>query len=155
MKPRLLFALALLIVVLMAVVYGQSKTRGPAPPPIPASAPMYPLIGIDVPDMTWSELAAMIAVLAGISGGFQWILTRAIVQPQIEKSIKFSTQDIMRTCLETFATKYQFGLHENGSKLEHEAIGESIQEIVKHMDTENARLTDVRERVRVLEARRG
>lgn len=143
-----------LVLLLAALVYAQGKTRGAAEPAIPASAPVYPLVGIDIADMTWSELAAMVAVLAGISGGFQWIITRVIVQPQIEKSLKAATGEIMKSSLEQFTSKYAFVIHETASTKEHEAIKESIEEIVKHQDVENGRLIDVRERVRVLEARR-
>lgn len=152
------YRLALLVVllfVLVAFLFAQErgKTRSAAPPAIPASSPIFPLPGFDAQGMTWSEILAMISVLASISGGFQWIITRAIVQPQIEKSIKAATKEIMGACIEQFTTKYAFGLHEKSDEANHESVMQQIQDLAEHRDTENERVTDARERIRVLEAR--
>jgi hypothetical protein len=122
----------------VGVLYAQSIT--PAPP--------------SVDQRSWSELAAMVAVLGGVFGLFHWVIARAIIQPQIQASIKMATEEIMASCLEQFTSKYAFMLHEQNSKSHHEAFGESLEQIVKNQDVENERLADVRERVRALEAYR-
>ena len=139
MKHRRFLLLSLLTLVLVGAIYAQ------APGPI--------LPGVD-PQMSWSELGSLLAVLGGISSVFQWIITKAIIQPQIQESVKLATKEIMSNCLDQFTSKYAFMVHEKEEALKQEAVSESMQEIVKSQDEENRRLTDVRERVRVLEAYR-
>jgi len=102
--------------------------------------------------MTWGEVASMMAVLGGICGVFQVIITKVIVQPQIERSIKSATKEIMAACLDQFTSKYAFVVHEAREDGNYSSVKDSIQELALHQDTENERITDVRERVLVLEA---
>ena len=139
MKHRRFLLLTLLLFILASVIYAQGMAT-----PVPGVKP----------DMSWSELAAMVAVLGTLSGVFHWIIARAIIRPQIEESVKLATKEIMAACLDQFTSKYAFMVHEKEEALKQEAVSESMQEIVKSQDEDNRRLTDVRERVRVLEAYR-
>lgn len=139
MKHRRFLLLTAFLFILAGVIYAQGRT-----PSLP---------GVD-PQMSWSELASLLAVLAGISSIFQWIITRAIIQPQIRTSVELATKEIMSKCLDQFTSKYAFVVHESDEKVRHQNINESLQALVEHVDAHNERLTDVRERVRVLEAYR-
>lgn len=157
MRLRIAVVFVAVVFVLVAILYAQEhkgKTRSAAPEAIPATSPYYPAVGIDIDqNFTWSELLALVTLLSIIVGCIQWLITRVIVQPQIEKSIKAATKEIMSACLDQFTSKYAFGLHENEEKLIHQSLSDQLQELVEYRDEENERVTDVRERVRVLEAR--
>lgn len=158
MRLRIAVVFVAVVFVLVAILYAQEhkgKTRSAAPEAIPATSPYYPAIGIDIDqNFTWSELLALVTLLSIIIGCIQWLITRAIVQPQIEKSFKLLKQEITAESLAQFTSKYAFGLHEAVDQANHQALNESMEKIVMQQDVENERLTDARERIRVLESRR-
>lgn len=88
-----------------------------------------PLSGVDVNQIDWSQIGAMLAVLASISGGFQWLITRLIVQPQIAKELKEAITEIKAWGTKEFPSSTEFQLHGQADKnAQHEiavALGET------------------------------
>lgn len=119
------------------------KTRSAAPPAI-----QVPLRGVDVQQVDWGQLAAMIAVMSAIAGGFQWIITRAIVQPSIAKEVKDAVMSMQHWAANEFTSKNEFQLHAQDDRHFHGEIGR----LIDNQDADRQRLSELRDKVLVMEA---
>jgi hypothetical protein len=154
-RAGLLTLLALLLI-LAAVAFAQvqaERRRGLGESTTTIASPILPLQGVDIQKIDWSQILAMLGVLAIVSGGFQWLIAKTIVQPQIEKSINGASDRIMESCLAQFTSKYAFREHELEESAKHQATGESIEQIVKNQDQDHERLSVLRDRVLAIELR--
>lgn len=98
----------------------------------------------------WSQMASMLVVLAGISTGVQWLLTKAVIQPQISKAI-VDAKDLHQKWAEAqFPSKSEFNIH----VLDDKNTLSMIADIVHDQSRDAERLAALHDKMLVMEAKR-
>jgi hypothetical protein len=113
-----------------------------------------PLRGADTQQIDWGQIAALMAVLGGISTAVQWILTRAIVQPQIAKAVADATNQSQLWAVTQFTSKGDFALHAQNDKSEHQKVMDLVVNLAEDQSRDAERLANLHDKVILLESRR-
>jgi hypothetical protein len=124
-------------------------TRGaaqstPTPPPIPTTS-------IDIMQINWGQIVAMMGVLGGISTVVQWILTRALIQPQIRDAVTSATSDVRVWALTQFPSKSDFDIHSLRDTQAHESITQRFNDLAHDLSQTAERASILHDKVIVLE----
>jgi len=102
----------------------------------------------------WGQVAALMAVLSGISSLVTWIFMRGLVQPQISRDIEKSMKATREWAVKEFALKSAFDLHEFKDTQRHNELSHRLQDTITDLDTTSERVATMREDVLLLKQRR-
>ena len=96
----------------------------------------------------------MVGALGGISGLVQWILTKAIIQPQIANAIKAVQADSQKWAENQFPSRNDFNVHIAKDEAHHESLKGVIQDVVFDQSKTAERVSQLHDKVLVLESKR-
>ncbi len=101
----------------------------------------------------WTQMAAMIAVLGGISGGVQYLLNRLIIQPQMDRAVSKIVEAMKVWAIEHFPSKAAFDRHSDLDTANYGELTRVITTLVKDQTEDHVVLYAVRDDVNALKIR--
>ena len=103
--------------------------------------------GVDLLNLPWSQIAAMIGVVSAIFGVIQWILTVQLIQPQIRNAVTSSSSDVRAWASKEFTLRSKYDLHLLEDKQAHERVNGQIADVVHDISTVGERVAGLHDKV--------
>ena len=103
----------------------------------------------------WTQMAAMIAVLGGVSTAVQYLLNRLIIQPQMDKAVSKTIEAMKIWAVEHFPSKASFDRHADLDTANLGELTRVIGGLVKDQAEDHQTLYDLRDDVSELKGRFG
>lgn len=96
----------------------------------------------------------MMSVLSGVSIAVQYLLTKLVIQPQITDAIKAVQTDNQKWAENQFPSRNDFNVHIAKDEAHHDTLKGIIQDVVFDQSKTAERVSQLHDKVLVLESKR-
>jgi hypothetical protein len=128
----------------------QEKHRGPE---LAQSPLVVPMRGVDSQAIDWEQAAAMLAVLAGISTGAQYIFNRLVLEPAQRRQAESIFLAMKQWAQNEFPTNLVFQKHTAADEAHQRETERALKGVNEIQDEHCDRLTKIHDDVLILKTK--
>jgi hypothetical protein len=85
----------------------------------------------------WGDILSMLTLFSAVVGAIQWLISKAVVSPAIERQTRDVTimiEGIKKWAKEEFPTSVEFRLHKEADEAHQESMDRELERIWRRLD---------------------